>query len=139
VGLKILGLDHGKKRVGVAVSDVAQIHAFPLEVVPGQDRHKLLSRLAAIVEDQGVGIVVVGLPLTMLGEIGPQAEKVKEFVARLRHKLGDKVAVEMWDERLSSAQADRGRGCATRRQLKDGTRDMMAAVVILQSFLDRKE
>ena len=72
----------------------------------------------------------------MMGEVGPQAQKAQEFAERLRRKLGEGVSVELWDERLSSAQADRGRGAAV--DSKDGTRDMMAAVVILQSFLDRK-
>ena len=89
-----------------------------------------------IVEEQEVGTVVVGLPLTMLGEVGPQARKAEQFAERLRRKLGEAVAVELWDERLSSVQADRGR---SGKNHEVGARDMMAAVVILQSFLDRKE
>lgn len=133
--MKIMGVDHGKKRVGLAISDPGLVHAFPLEAVAAKDRHKLLTRVAELVEEHDVVEVVVGLPLTMLGECGPQAKKVQEFAERLRRKLVD-VAVETWDERLSSAQADRGRGEG--RDIKDGTRDMMAAVVILQSYLDRK-
>lgn len=133
---KVMGIDHGKKRVGLALSDPGCRHAFPLEAVGAKDRFKLLSRLQELVTEHGVGEVVVGLPLTMMGEVGPQAQKVQEFAERLRRKLGDAVSVELWDERLSSAQADRGRGGAA--DVKDGTRDMMAAVVILQSFLDRK-
>lgn len=83
--------------------------------------------------------VVLGLPLSMSGERGPQALKVEEFAERLRRKLGSEVAVHLWDERLSSAQADRGRSAVGAKDPKDGTRDMMAAVVILQSFLDRKD
>jgi len=97
-----------------------------------------MSRLSEIVVENEVDIVVVGLPLTMLGEVGHQAEKVTDFARRLQHVLGESVAVELWDERLSSAQADRGRDRGSRRVVKDGMRDMMAAVVILQSFLDRK-
>lgn len=134
--MKILAVDHGSKRVGVAVSSVDQVHAFPLEAIPGKDRHRLLTRLAEIVVEHDISSVVVGLPLTMGGEMGPQAQKVQAFVERLRHKLGESVSVVTWDERLSSALADRGRaGIACPR---DGTRDMMAAVVILQGYLDRK-
>ena len=79
--------------------------------------------------------VVVGLPLTMMGEVGPQARKVQEFVERLDRKLGQGVKVVAWDERLSSTQADRGRGAG---KAEEGMRDMMAAVVILQSYLNRK-
>ena len=133
--MKILGIDHGKKRVGVAVSDAGRVHAFPLEAVPGKDRHRLLSRIQALVEEHGVNEVVVGLPLTMMGEVGPQARKGQEFVERLERKLGEAVKVVAWDERLSSTQADRGRGGA---KAEEGMRDMMAAVVILQSYLNRK-
>ena len=133
---KVVGIDHGSKRVGVAVSDLAGLHAFPLEAVPGKDRHKLLTRLVEIVEEYQVSTVVVGLPLTMMGEVGPQARKAKQFAERLRRKFGGRVEVELWDERLSSVQADRGRGG---KAAEPGARDMMAEVVILQSYLDRKE
>jgi putative pre-16S rRNA nuclease len=135
--MKVLGVDHGKKRVGVAVSDLNRVHAFPLEVIPGSDRHRLLTRLQALISEHQVSDVVVGLPLTMSGEVGPQARRVQEFVERLRRKLGDDVQVSTWDERLSSAQADRGRG-KSKASSQEGMRDMMAAVVILQSYLDRK-
>ena len=133
--MKLLGIDHGKKRVGVAISDSGRKHAFPLEALPGKDRHILLTRLKELVVEHDVSEVVVGLPLTMMGEVGPQARKVQEFVERLERKLGSSVAVVAWDERLSSAQADRGRGSG---KAEEGMRDMMAAVVILQSYLDRK-
>lgn len=136
--MRVLAIDHGKKRIGVALSDPGRSHAFPLEAVDGKDRFKMLSRLVVLVEENEVGEVVVGLPLTMAGEIGPQARKVEDFAERLRRKLGPDVAVVMWDERLSSAQADRGRVGGSKPATKDGTRDMMAAVVILQSYLDRK-
>lgn len=136
--MKVLALDHGSKRIGVAVSDAQRIHAFPLEVVQGQDRHKVMTRISELVKENEVSVVVVGLPLTMLGERGPQAVKVEEFAERLRRKLEPNATVELWDERLSSAQADRGRVGAKGKPTRDGTRDMMAAVVILQSFLDRK-
>lgn len=133
---KVMALDHGSKRVGVAVSCPRRVHAFPLEAVPGKDRHRLLSRLVELVDEQEVSEVVVGLPLTMMGEDSRQTEKVRSFAERLSRKLGEEVVVSLWDERLSSVQADRGRGAGS--VAKDGTRDMMAAVVILQSFLDRK-
>jgi putative Holliday junction resolvase len=135
--MKVLGVDHGKKRVGVALSDANRVHAFPLEAIPGKDRHRLLTRLQELVCEHEVSEVVVGFPLTMSGEVGPQARKVGDFVERLGRKLGDGVQIFTWDERLSSAQADRGRG-QSKASSKEGMRDMMAAVVILQSYLDRK-
>lgn len=137
--MRILGIDHGAKRVGVAVSDPGRKFAFPLEAVPGKDRYKLLSRLCELVAENQVGEVVLGLPLTMAGERGPQAQKVEDFAERLGRKLGADIPIHLWDERLSSAQADRGRNAVKAKDPKDGTRDMMAAVVILQSFLDRKD
>ena len=135
---RVMGVDFGKKRVGLALSDDRRVHAFPLEVVGGKDRYKLHSRLVELVSEHMVASVVVGLPLTMAGEIGSQARKTEEFARRLQLKLGDGVVVELWDERLSSTQADRGRPRGARGERPEGTRDMMAAVVILQSFLDRK-
>lgn len=137
--MRVLGIDHGKKRIGLAISDPTRVHAFPLEAVPGKDRHILFSRLLELIEQNQVTSVVVGLPLTMQGEVGPQATKAKDFADRLSVKLGPSIPVDLWDERLSSAQADRGRLGASKEASRDGTRDMMAAVVILQSYLDRKQ
>ncbi len=97
--MKTMGLDHGAKRVGVAVSDACRVHAFPLEVIPGHDRHALLTRLVDLVKEHEVTTVVVGLPLTMMGERGPQAMKVEEFAERLRRKLESFAEVELWEER----------------------------------------
>lgn len=133
--MKIIGIDHGRKRVGLAISDPMLVHALPLEAFPGVDRHKLLSRLLELVGEHEVGEVVVGMPLTMSGDVGPQARKVEDFIERLQRKLGDSVKVVPWDERLSSVQADRGRG-GSKSGAKEGMRDIMAAVVILQSYLD---
>lgn len=134
--MKILAIDHGKKRVGVAVSDPTRTHAFPVETVDGGDRHRLIARLQELVEEHQVVEIVVGLPLTMKGEVGHQASKVEKFADRLRHRFGEAVEVTLWDERLSSAQADRGRSGSKKEP--PGMRDMMAAVIILQSYLDRK-
>ena len=134
----ILGVDHGKKRVGISLSDKSLRVALPLEVLPGKDRHVLLSRCAELVHDHGVTCVVVGHPLTLLGEAGAQARSAEEFAQRLRHKFADEVQVLLWDERLTSKEVDRARPSGKGKPSKDGTRDLMAAVLILQSFLDRK-
>ena len=134
---KVLGVDHGRKRIGVAVSDLGRKVALPLEVVDGRDRFKILNRFKALVEEHDVSEVVLGHPLNMMGQSGQQAEKVEAFAERLKHKLGSEVSVVLWDERLSSVQADRGR-LGKKSDASAGTRDIMAAVVILQSYLDSR-
>ncbi len=132
--MRALGIDHGKKRVGVAVSEGDTGLARPLEVVSAKDRHKLLTRLGELVKTYQAEVVVVGHPLSLSGESGHQARQAEQFAQRLESRL-DGVPVQLWDERLSSAQVDRVR--QGRQSPADGTRDMLAAVVILQSFLDR--
>lgn len=133
--MKTIGIDHGKKRVGVSVSDEAGRLALPLEVVPGKDRHTLLTRIAELVAEHSVERVVVGHPLTLQGESGPQARQAEDFAQRLRHKL--ELEVVLWDERMTSVQVDRARPDGSKGG-KDGTRDLMAAVLILQTYLDSK-
>lgn len=132
--MKALGIDHGKKRVGVSYSDGRL--ALPLEVVPGKDRHQLLTRVVELAQERQVETVVVGHPLTLQGESGPQARQAEDFAQRLKHKLGDSIPVVLWDERMTSIQVDRARPDGKAKN--DGTRDMMAAVLILQTFLDSK-
>lgn len=133
--MKVLGVDHGKKRVGVSISDDSGRLALPLEVVPGKDRHVLLTRIAELVAAHDVGCVVVGHPLTLQGDSGPQARQAEDFAQRLRHRLESEVV--LWDERMTSIQVDRARPDGS-KGVKDGTRDLMAAVLILQTYLDAK-
>lgn len=133
--MKTIAIDHGKKRVGVALSDAEGKLALPLEVIPGKDRHRLLVRVQELAAEHGVGTVVVGHPLTLQGESGPQARQAEDFADRLRHKFGETVEVLLWDERMTSIQVDRARPDGVKGR-PDGTRDMMAAVLILQTYLD---
>lgn len=134
---RLLGVDHGSKRIGVAISDAGCKIALPQEVIDGKDRFKILKRFQELVDEYQICEIVLGHPLNMMGESGQQAEKVEGFAERLRHKLGSQVTVTLWDERLSSIQADRGR-LGKKQSSVAGTRDMMAAVVILQSYLDSR-
>ncbi len=136
--MTVLGLDFGKKRVGVALSDPAGKLALGLEVVDGRDRFRLLNRLQGIVSERGVRLIVLGLPLSMSGECGPQAKRVEDFRERLQTRLGPGIGVELWDERLTSRQVDQVRPDGHKR-VPEGTRDLMAAVLILQSYLDRNQ
>lgn len=134
-----LGIDHGTRRVGIAVSDPDAAFAFALEThVEGRDG-SLLDRLAALVREREVATVVVGLPLTADGREGESATRARRFAERLREVLP--VPVELWDERYTSQEADRflpPRKGRTKADRETGARDAVAAELILQGWLDRR-
>jgi putative holliday junction resolvase len=130
--VRVLALDIGERRVGIAISDPAATIASPLEVLDATPR--LDDRIAAIVDEYEVGLVVAGLPLTLGGEEGPQAERVRLVGERIAGRIG--IPLVYHDERLSSAQANRAMGGATSSRKRRGTVDKVAAAIFLQSFLD---
>ena len=131
----ILGLDFGKARIGVAISDELQLLAHPLETIPTKER--LESRVAKIVRDKNVDHVVAGIPRQMNGEIGPAATEVLNFVEKLRAILPCPVVT--WDERLTTAAAHRAlRDAGKKTRQTRGYVDQVAAQMILQGYLDRR-
>lgn len=136
-GVKILGLDLGERRVGVAVSDPEERVAHPLEQIEVRGRRDLVAQVARLVVETGAQEVVVGLPVRLDGTAGAQARRVEATVEALREALAVPVAV--WDERFSTRQADRAMQeaglSADRRRAK---RDKVAAALILQSYLDAR-
>jgi putative Holliday junction resolvase len=128
-----MGLDIGDSRIGVALSDPLGIMASPLTIISRQDNEADMQVLIDIVRKNNVGRIIVGLPLSMDGTIGLQAEKVREFTAELcRHT---DLPVEFKDERLSTVLAKRIVQAV--RKTNRGTRyDSAAAALILQSYLD---
>lgn len=134
--MRILGLDYGRRRIGLAVSDEEAILARPLETL--QRTHALERDLRIIVQqadDLHAERIVVGLPLNMDGSKGEMAVEVEDFVRQLRDVSG--LDVTVWDERLSSAEAERVllEGDVKRRDRKR-LRDKLAATLILQGYLD---
>lgn len=133
--MRVIGLDIGEVRTGVAVSDPEARVANPITVL---DTKRLLADprpLRDLVEDAEARMLVVGLPLTMAGEEGPQATRVRQLGDRLGGLLG--VPVEYVDERLSSAEAERVLRAAGRSEKQQrGMVDMIAAALLLQSWLD---
>ena len=133
-----LGLDLGQRRVGVAISDPEGTFAMPhttLEI--GRDGEFPMSKLLEVIESTRAGGVVVGLPMRLDGSLGPEAEAAKQFAAHLDAKVVQQVV--LWDERLSSVEAERllaeaGVQGKRRRQVTD----RVAAAVVLQSFLDSR-
>ncbi len=133
--MRILALDHGTRRVGVAVSDELKIIAQPLEYIPAEPFADFLARFREILRDQEVESILIGLPRNMDGSYGPAALKVQEFVARLKTEVS--VPIRTWDERLTSKQANRYliQGGVRRDQRKQKV-DKTAAAILLQSYLD---
>jgi putative Holliday junction resolvase len=135
--MRILALDHGTKRIGVAVSDETKTIAQPLEYIPAEPFADFLARLRQLLGEKEISLVLVGLPRNMDGSYGPAAQKVEAFVAALRGAIT--VPIQTWDERLTSVQADRIliQGKVRRDKRKEKV-DKMAAAILLQSYLDGK-
>ena len=134
---RIVGLDVGDVRIGVAVSDLLGITAQPREVIRRSNLEKDIEAIRAIVEETEAARIVVGIPLNQEGKPGPQAEKVLAFIAALRG--GVSVAIATQDERFSTAAARREliQANVTRKGRKKVI-DKIAAHHILQTFLDRE-
>ncbi|HVM68957.1 MAG TPA: Holliday junction resolvase RuvX [Gaiellaceae bacterium] len=124
--MKVLALDYGAARTGVAVSDATGTLARPLTVVERAASETGLRRLAELVAEEGAERVVVGLPLTLRGEHGAQAQETERFVEALRRLVA--VPVESFDERFTTALAARDRGAAAHE-------DARAAAHLLESYL----
>jgi putative Holliday junction resolvase len=133
--MRMLALDHGTVRIGVALSDELKMIAHPLEFIPAEPFAKFLDRLKEILREKEVESILVGMPRNMDGSYGPAALKVQTFVAVLRDALT--VPIQTWDERLTSVQANRflTEGNVRRDQRKEKV-DKMAAAILLQSYLD---
>jgi putative Holliday junction resolvase len=132
---RIMGLDWGEKRLGLALSDEMHITAGPLGLLERKSIEHDLAELSRIIEEKDVGEIVIGLPLDLHGEKGKAAGKVEAFADRIREEFN--LPVHLWDERMSTKavermliQADVSR--KKRRRVKDG----LAASYFLQGFLD---
>lgn len=133
--MRILAIDHGTKRIGIAISDELGVIAQPLEFIPAEPFAKFLERLKEIIRDKEVEELVVGMPRNMDGSYGPAALKVREFVGVLKEAVA--MPITLWDERLTTAQANRLLVQANvRREKRKGKVDQTAAAILLQSYLD---
>lgn len=139
--IRIMGLDFGSKTVGVAVSDPLGITAQGIEIVRRTSENKLrktLARIEALVAEYQVTEYVLGLPKNMNNTSGERVEKTMEFKAMLERRTG--LPVHMWDERLTTVAADRTLiEAGVRRENRKEYVDMLAAVYILQGYLDSLE
>lgn len=131
--MKAMGIDFGGRRIGVAVSDEDGRIAFPHCVI--DSRKSLKAEFAPIISERNIERIVIGKPVTLRGEDGRMAEKAILFAERMKEWFG--VECELWDERFTSAEADRAMSDDARTS-RSGERDMTAATIILQSYLDFK-
>ena len=133
--MRVMGLDVGDRRIGVALSDSLGLTAQPLTVLERRHAAADTAAVQALIEAHGVETVVVGLPLTMAGAHGVQADKVTAFAGQLRRGLS--VPVQFVDERLTTVQGERAlREAGIRGRRRKQVIDRVAAQLILQQFLD---
>ncbi len=133
---RVLGIDFGHARIGVAASDELQMLAFPVETIANKNTGAVVQRIAQIAKEKDAETIVVGLPRHMNGELGESAAAALELVEKL--KTATTCTLLTWDERLTTVAATRalresGRSARNSR----GVVDQVAAQVILQGFLDR--
>ena len=128
-----LGIDHGTKRLGVAAGNSADCIAGPLAVVPAEPPDDAVREILKLADDYGAEGLVVGLPLNMDGSEGPQAGLAREMAARLASAT--RIEVRLWDERLSSFEADQALAGKFTRKKKKARQDAVAAAAMLRDFL----
>jgi len=144
---KILAVDYGRARIGLAIAESLQGIAQPLATLKRVNRNEDMRRLRELVRENAVNLILVGLPLRLDGARGEMAEETQRFAQRMRKQIG--VAVEMADERLTSWEAERlleeefGRkskqidGAPKKRDASKFTVDSVAATIILREYLER--
>lgn len=134
---RILALDLGKRRIGLALSDELQLTAQGLETLERTNIREDLARLTELASGNHVSVIVIGNPLHMSGREGSQAEKAREFGARLQAASG--IPVEFWDERLTTVEAQRVlRQSGISIEKRAQAVDRLSAVILLESYLDSR-
>lgn len=134
---RVLALDVGGRRIGVAMSDEQGILAAPLTTLKAEPRAHVIAQVVALVREHAVDEVVVGLPLTMSGEIGPQAQVIQAFAQELETAL--ERPVQLFDERLTSVVAEQMMlDLGIKPDKRKARIDEVAASIILQDYLDHK-
>ena len=139
--MRVLGLDVGERRVGIAISDPTGTVARPAQTLVRGSREEDFATIAALVAEHGIELVVVGQPLSQDGTEGPQAQRVARYAEALAARLP--IGVVSWDERFTTVAAEgivrESRGKKARRRMRTaGEVDAIAAAVILQSYLDSR-
>jgi putative Holliday junction resolvase len=132
---RVMALDVGERRIGVALSDPTRMLASPLTTIRAVPRSTALKRILTLIRDYQVTALVVGLPLTMNGDIGPQATLVQQFVDELRPLID--IPISFVDERLTTVAAERMMiDLKIKPEQRRARIDEVSASIILQDFLD---
>jgi putative holliday junction resolvase len=132
---RVLSIDHGTVRIGLALSDELELVANPLRTLDASP--KAIDEIVRIVRDKRIASIVIGMPFHMSGQRGEAATRVEAFANKLGKALNHEVPIRFVDERLSSVTAERAlKRSGQKIDAKDGTVDMLAAVVILQDYLN---
>jgi putative Holliday junction resolvase len=133
----VLAIDPGSRRVGLALSDPTETIAQPLATFDAEPQETLVARLADMARRHEAGRIVVGLPRRLDGSFGPEAQAARKLADAIREAAG--IPVELVDERLTTAQAERSMiAGGVRRARRRSTIDRVAATLLLQSHLDRR-
>ena len=136
--MRIIALDPGTKRVGIAISDALGVTAQGVMTFQREKEEELVKYLRDKISSGEIKEIVVGLPLNMDGSKGPQARSAENFAEHLKNRLN--VPVKMWDERMSTLQAERVMIAAdTSRKKRKAKIDKLAAQLILQSYLNAQK
>jgi len=132
---RILALDLGKKRIGIAISDPLGITAQGMPNLTRTNKRSDLEALQQLIRDRGVGLILLGNPINMRGAEGRQSGWVREFAGALESRTG--LPVKLWDERLTSVEAGRVlRSSGISIEKRAAAVDRLSAVILLQSYLD---
>lgn len=135
--MRILGIDYGLRRIGLAISDPSENMAQPLATIDRKDDNNSILKIEEVIREYSIERIVVGLPVSMSGEIGPQAKSVLAFIEHLKAQTDSPV--ETWDERFSTTIAKRALiDTNTKRNRRKSAVDKIAAAIILQGYLDSK-
>lgn len=135
---RILGIDYGTRRIGLAISDPLRIIAQSLETI--ENNNECYSIIKKIIEREYIALIVVGMPLNLKGERAQKSLEVEEFIRNLRAHI--KIDIVDWDERFTSTMAQRSLlqfGVKKKQRSEKGRIDSMAAAIMLQSYLDSRK
>jgi putative holliday junction resolvase len=134
---RVMALDFGEVRIGVALSDPTGMLASPLTIIEGAAQEEAIQDILKIIEEREVALIIIGFPFSLDGTIGPQADQVQEFAAALEKHTT--IPIEFRDERFTTTTAMDRKREGSKKKLGFKTRyDAMAAAVILQEYLDEQ-
>lgn len=135
---RIMGIDYGKSRIGIAISDELEIFATPYKTIKNTSVHEILAKISQIIERENIGAIVIGLPYHQDGSASQQTQEVEKFIRTLKQNFDKKI--DTFDESYSTVEANEiliGKGVSIRKSKEKI--DQIAAAIILQNYLNNKK